>query len=166
MKIVVKKVSAVNDACSGRNYNFRCRNVVFGVLLLETTRTPTKNQTNLSTNSGKATERLNRLGPKLAHMWRFIWEWIQAKQISIETQGGHLGVLRGSTKIKSLGKLSKGWTDWHQLWFTSVYSSGHGHRLNTSRPLNTPGDISWGFRGSQFKSLGKLSNVWTDWHQL
>ena len=50
-----------------------------------------------------------------------------------ETQGGHLGVLGGQT-IKGLGKLSNGWTDWHQLWFTSADSSGNGHRLNTSRP--------------------------------
>ena len=34
--------------------------------------------------------------------------------------------------FKSHGKLSNGWTDWHQLWFTSADSSGNRHRLNTS----------------------------------
>ena len=62
-----------------------------------------------------------------------------------------------------MGKLS----DWHQLWFTSADSSGNGHRLNTSRPSIPQG----AFRGGgglachKFKSLGKLSNGWTDWHQ-
>ena len=43
----------------------------------------------------------------------------------------HLGVLGGET-FKSLETLSNGWTDWHQLWFTSADSSRNGHRLNTS----------------------------------
>ena len=30
--------------------------------------------------------------------------------------------------------LSNGWTDWHQLWFTSADSSGNGHRLNANHP--------------------------------
>ena len=66
------------------------------------------------------------------HICRFIWEWIYAKPIARETQGGHFGVLGGQT-IKGQGKLSNGWTDWHQLWFTSADSSGNGHRLNTSQ---------------------------------
>ena len=129
-------------------------------------------------------------------------------------KGGIWGVL-GGQQFKSLGKLS----DWHQLWFTSVDSSGNGHRLNASHPsipqvafregglgchkFKSPGKLSnrwtdwpqiWntsadpsgngytpnklpletqgggghlgGFRGQTFKSLGKLSNGWTDWHQL
>ena len=83
-------------------------------------------------------------------------------KLLFETQGGgHLGGFRGSTIQKS-GKLS----DWHQLWFTSADSSGNGHRLKS--PLNTPGGI-WGGGGlgcHKFKSLGKLSNGWTDWHQI
>ncbi len=35
-------------ACSGRNYNFRCVNVVFGVCLRETARPVAKNRTNLA----------------------------------------------------------------------------------------------------------------------
>ena len=76
---------------------------------------------------------------------------------------GHLGGggLGGQT-FKSHGKLSNGWTDWHQLWFTSVDSSGN---INTIRPSIPQG--AWGGVGDhQFKSLGKLSNGWTDWHQI
>ena len=54
--------------------------------------------------------------------------------------GGGLG---GQT-FKNLKKLSKGWTDWHQLWFTSVDSSGNGHRLNTSRPTIPQGHLGGG----------------------
>ena len=55
------------------------------------------------------------------------------KKLPRETQGALGGVLGGQT-IKDQGKLSNGWTDWHQLWFTSADSSGNGYRLNTSRP--------------------------------
>ena len=48
------------------------------------------------------------------------------------------GVL-GGHKFKSLGKLSKSWTDWHQIWYTSADSSGYGHRLNTIRPSISQG---------------------------
>ena len=129
---------------------------------------------------------------------------------------GDTWVLEGQT-FKSVEKLSNGWTDWHQLWFTSADSSGNGHRLNTSRPsipqvafrvggvrvsqIQKSGEAvkrmdrlapnlahicisicEWiyakhiaprdtrgalgGFRCQTFKSLGKLSNGWTDWHQL
>ena len=54
-------------------------------------------------------------------------------KLPLETQGGTWGVLGGQT-FKSVEKLSNGWTDWHQLWFTSAEPSGNGHRLNTSRP--------------------------------
>ena len=80
--------------------------------------------------------------------------------------GGGLG---GQT-FKSQGKLSYGWTYWHQLWFTSADSSGNGHRLNTSHPSIPEeacrGGGGGGLGGHTFKSPGKLSNGWTDWHQL
>ena len=79
--------------------------------------------------------------------------------------GGTWGVLGGQT-LKSLGKLSNGWTDWHQLWFTSANSSGNGHRLNTSRPSITQGAFRVVLGGHKFKRLGKLSNGWTDSHQI
>ena len=185
----------------------------FGVFLHESARTAAKSQTNLSTNSGKATERLGWLAPNLAHMCKFIWGWRYAK-LPLETQGGTWGGGLGGQQFKSLRKLS----NCHQLWFTSGDSSGNGHRLNTSRPsipqvafrggggrvsqikkfgeavkrldilpqiwhtsadpasgnrytpnklpLETQGRHLGGFRGQTFKILGKLSNGWTDWHQL
>ena len=73
------------------------------------------------------------------------------------------------SKLKSLGKLSKGWTDWHHIWHTSADPSGNGYTPN-KLPLETQGGGgTWGgggFRGQTIKSLGKLSNSWTDWHQL
>ena len=66
----------------------------------------------------------------------------------------HLGVLRDQT-FKSLEKLSNGWTDWHQLWFTSADSSGNGHRLNLSRPSIPQGALGGGGgSGSQGGHLG------------
>ena len=47
-------------------------------------------------------------------------------KLPLETKGGTWGVLGGQT-LKSIGKLSNGWTDWHQLWFTYADSSGNGH---------------------------------------
>ena len=76
---------------------------------------------------------------------------------------GHLGGFRGQP-FKSQGKLSNGWTDWHQIWFTSVDSSGNGHILNTSHPSIPQGACRGGGGGHTFKSIGKLSNGWTDWH--
>ena len=74
-------------------------------------------------------KRLVRLASNLVHMCRSILEWIYASQIALRGTRGHLGVLGGQT-FKSQGKLSNGWTDWHQLWFTSADSSGNGHRPN------------------------------------
>ena len=65
-----------------------------------------------------------------------------------------MGVL-GGHKFKSLLKLSNGWTDWHQLWFTSTDSSGSGHRLNTSRPTQYPRGHFVGFRGSSIQMAGE-----------
>ena len=67
--------------------------------------------------------------------------------------------------------MSNGWSDWHQLWFTSADSSGNGNRLNTSHPSIPQGACrgaggGGGLGGRTFKSLGKLSNGWTDWHHI
>ena len=86
---------------SGRNYDFRCINIVFWRVLRESARTAAKRRTNLSTNSGKATKWLDRLAPNLAHMCRFIWEWIYAKQVAPRDKGGHSGVFKGSNIQKS-----------------------------------------------------------------
>ena len=84
--------------------------------------------------SGEDVKRLVRLASNLEHMCRFIWEWIYAKQIALRDTRGIGGWGLGGQTFKSQGKLSNGWADWHQLWFTSADSSGNGHRLNTSHP--------------------------------
>ena len=65
----------------------------------------------------------------------------------------------GGHKLKSLGKLSKGWTDWHQIWYTSVDSSGNGHRLKTIRPTIPHGGILGGFMGSTIQKTGKCGQT-------
>ena len=113
----------------------------------------------------EAVKRLHRSRPNLTHMCKFIWEWIYAKQIALRDTRWHLGGL-GCQTFKSLEKLSNGWTDWHQLWFTSSDSSWNGHRLNTSRPTIPQWVFGGGLGGHKFKCLGKLSNGSTDWHQI
>ena len=72
-----------------------------------------------------------------------------------DTRGGTWGVLGGQT-FKILGKLSNGWIDWHQIWYTSTDSSGIGHRLNSSGLSIPPGGISGGgIRGSQIQKSGE-----------
>ena len=56
-------------------------------------------------------------------------------------------------KFKSLGKLSNGCTDWHQIWYTSGDSSGNGHRLNTIRPTIPQGHFGF-LGGSQTQMFG------------
>ena len=85
-------------------------------------------------------------------------------------KGALWGFLGGQT-FKCHGKLSNGWTDWHQLWFASADSSGNGHRLNTSHPSIPQGACrggggGGGLGGHKLKSLGRLSKGWTDWHQI
>ena len=99
-------------------------------------RTAAKRRTNLSTHSGKATKRQDRLAPNLAHVCRLIWECINAKEVASRDTRGQWGGVGGQT-FKGLVKLSNGWTDWHQLWFTSADSSVNEHRLNISRPSIT-----------------------------
>ena len=117
-----------------------------------------RGRTNLSTNSGKPIKRLDRLAPNLAHMYRFIWEWIYAKQIATRDTRGHMCGLRGST-IQNLGKLSNGWTDWYHIWYTSADSSGNGHLLNTIRRSLPQRHFCFFFRGHKFKSLGSCQRA-------
>ena len=58
----------------------------------------------------------------------------------------------------------------HRLATNLVYdtpadSSGNGHRLNTIHHTIPHGHLG-GIGGHKFKCLGKLSNGWTDWHQI
>ena len=65
----------------------------------------------------------------------------------------------GGHKFKCLRKLSNGWTNWHQSWYTSVDSSGNGHRLKTIRPTISHGGILGGFRGSTIQKPGKCGQT-------
>ena len=76
--------------------------LIFGVFLRESAHTAAKSRTNLSTNSGKATKRLDRLAPNVAPMCKFIWEWIYAKQIAPRDTRGYLGFL-GGQQLKKYG---------------------------------------------------------------
>ena len=71
----------------------------------------------------------------------------------LNTTGGISGV----TNL-SLGKLPSGWTDWHQMRYTSVDSSGNGHRLKTICPTIPHGSI-WGFRRSTIQKPGKCGQT-------
>ena len=134
-------------ACSGWNYNFRCINVVF----LRETGPAAKSRTNFSTNSEKATKRLDRLAPKLAHMCRFIWGWIYSKTNcpsrhkvgTWEVLGGQQFNVWGSCQTAGpIGTTLVHVCRFSWEWTQAKYKSA----------LNNPGGI-WGggFRGSQIK---------------
>ena len=85
--------------------------------------------------------------------WGLRWPWIESidtkfgKHVPINLgmdiympknwTSGHREAFRGllgGHQSKSLWRLSNGWTDWHQIWYTSADSSGNGHRLNSIYP--------------------------------
>ena len=73
----------------------------------------------------------------------------------LNTTGGHFGGFKGVTHL-SVGMLPNGWTVWHQIRYTSVDSSGNGHRLKTIRPTIPTAAFSGVLRGQQCKSLGNV----------
>ena len=77
---------------------------------------------------------------------------------ALYTPGAFRLVLGGQT-VKSLGKLSNGWTDWHLIWYPSEDSSGNGHRLKTIRSTLPQGRILGGFRVSTIKKNGKCGQT-------
>ena len=105
--------------------------------------------------AGEAVKQLDRLAPALVHVGGFIWEWAYQYKSPLNTPGGMAGELGGHI-FKSFGKLSNGWTDWHQIWYTSVDSSGNGHSLKTIRPTIPQGGILGGLLDQQFKILGNV----------
>ena len=119
------------------------------MFLRKSAHTAAKSRTNLGINSGKATKRLGRLAPNLAHMRKVICEWITPNKLPLETQGGTWGVL-GGKQFKSLKKLP----DWHQLWFTSADASANRHRLNPSRSSIPEGAFGGGVGVTNSKVLG------------
>ena len=77
-------------------------------------------------------------------------------KVNIKTQGGVSGGGFTGSQIRKSGRLSNGWTDCHQIWYTSADSSGNGLRLNTIRPSTLGGG---GVRGSQIKNQGKFQTA-------
>ena len=100
-----------------------------------------------SRTNRKATKRLGRFAPNLAHMCKFIWEWVYAKQIAPRDTRR---VLWGQ-QFKSLRSCPIA----NNFLFTSAESSGNGHRLNTSNPLIPQGGIVGGGRVSQIQKSGE-----------
>ena len=72
--------------------------------------------------------------------------------------GGGGGGLGGHT-FKSIGKLSNGWTDWHQIWYMSVDSSGNGHRLKQLAPRYPRAALWVVLWDQQFKRLGNCGQM-------
>ena len=65
----------------------------------------------------------------------------------------------GGHTFKSLGKLSNGWTDWHQIWYMSVDSSGNGHRLKQLAPRYPRAALCVVLWDQQFKRLGNCGQT-------
>ena len=51
------------------------------------------------------------------------------------------------------------WNDWQHSWYTSVDSSGNGHRLKTIPPTITLGGILGGFVGATIQKTGKCGQT-------
>ena len=99
-------------------------------------------------------KRLNRLAPNLVHMCIFIWEWIYAKQIAPRDTGGHLGGFKGVKHSKVRGSCQTART------IGTTFGTCLRIRLRIdiakcNSPLNTTGDISRGFTGSQIQKSGE-----------
>ena len=65
-----------------------------------------------------------------------------------------MGGLRGQ-KCKSLENLPNGWTDWHQIWYTSADSSRNGHRLKKISP-SIHQEAFWGVLGVKNSIVWKI----------
>ena len=109
--------------------------------------------------SGKAVKRLDRLAPTLVHVCGFIWEWAYFIYKSpLNTPWGMSGGGLGGHKFKSweavkrLDRLAPN-------LYTSVDSSGNGHRLKTIRPTIPRGGILGGFMGSTIQKTGKCGQT-------
>ena len=113
----------------------------------------------------------------LGRLSNYLTDWHQIWYTSADSSGnGHrlttirpskLGGGLGGHKFKSQGKMSNDWSDWHQIWYTCADSSWNGYMPN-KLPWETQ-EGTWGggvLGGQTFKSQGKLSNGWTDWHQV
>ena len=77
-------------------------------------------------------------------------------KVNFKTQGGISGGGFRGSRIQRSGRLSNGWTDWHQIWYTSADSSGNGHRSNTFRPSTLGGGR---LGGHKFKNQGNIQTA-------
>ena len=77
-------------------------------------------------------------------------------KVNIKTQGGVSGGGFTGSQIRKSGRLSNGWTDCHQIWYTSADSSGNGLRLNTIRPSTLGGG---GLGGHKLKIRGRFKRL-------
>ena len=80
-----------------------------------------------------------------------------------ETQRA-LGGFKGSNILKSGEAVKRQ----DRLAPTLVYVGGFiwEWAYKYKSPLNTPGGMAGELGGHKFKSLGQLSNGWTDWHHI
>ena len=80
---------------------------------------------------------------------------IGQKQLATVTlyPSGHFGGDLGGQQFKNQELLPNGWTNWHNIWYTSADSSGNGHRLKTISP-SIPQGAFWGvLRGQKIKNM-------------
>ena len=104
----------------------------------------------------------------MVHVCGFIWEWTQARSKSpLNTPGGISGGGGRGSQIQKSGKTVK---RLHRLAPNLVHVGGFVWEWTQAKynsPHNTPGAFrGGGLGGHKFKCLGKLSNSWTDWHQI
>ena len=62
----------------------------------------------------------------------------------------------GGQKCKSLENLPNGWTDWHQISYTSADLSRNGHRLKQLAPRYTRGHLGGGGLGVKNSKVWKI----------
>ena len=108
-KLLRRKLVTFTSTFSGRNYDFRCTNIVFCVFLRESA----KRRTNLSTHSGKAIKRLDHLD----QIWQTCADSSGNGYTPNKLPSRHKGAHGGfrESKNQNMGKLSNGWTDWHHI---------------------------------------------------
>ena len=110
------------------------------------------NQLNLKTQGGISGGGGGFRGSQIQKSWEAV------KRLDRLAPNVHVGG-GGGGGLQSIGKLSKGWTDLHKMWYTSVDSSGNGHRLKTIRPTIPQGGILGGFMGSTIQKTGKFGQT-------
>ena len=143
-------------ACSGQNYNFRCINVFFLACFCASQRVQ---RLRAELTLAQIREKLpngctdwHQIGQTCAYS---SWNGYPPNRLPLKVQEGTWGGGGWGPQIKSLRKMSNGWADWHQLWFTSADSSWNGHRLNTIGPSIPHGAFRGVLRSHRFKSLAK-----------